>query len=279
MENREPSLPALHGSDAGGLEPMLPGILWGTWRDNLTRTAALLALKGATDFELEVGPPASEEEFEAVRRCIALPDEFCSVLCGFASRLSLRWRLSPEPPPPFHDVRYGQLSWDIAEILGLAGEVKGWYSLRKDPADVAVHGVVRNRIPFARISGGFLAFDLSRGRRNCPVFQMSHRGGDYAGTGNRICGNFIDFMTHWTALGCPSPDRLTPFRDAATGELLAYGPMVEGWKRWLAENPEIPQAVYDEDTIVALEDSDDDMPAVLGFTRPGSRPSRWGGCG
>jgi hypothetical protein len=189
---------------------------------------------------------------------IRLPNDFVEVITEYSSKVTLDWDLCNEvglmnglvsfrkdrlekedaPPKQYLETRScgGAPLWDVNVLLSLKRAHQKLLNSFPTPLPEYQQAYV-GKLPFIQAANGdWIAFDVSRAPANCPVCYLSHDG-DVSIHNRRLGENFVEFMTHWTNVGCPGPEfwQMEPFYDKRGMRLKASGPAIDHWKRWVSE--------------------------------------------
>lgn len=225
--------------------------IWNGWKRDWKWVIAAMERKAeqATDeleifvSDLEIAPPVPLERVRAWERAqsLVLPSEFVDVLTQFSASVTLHWQVDDDEdlePPAYYLLGssggdWGYL-WDFDSLARYNENLRGWLPTRATEEEEAAGLVWQNKVAFNYLPTGDLwAFDVSQGVDNCPVVFLGHEhGSDH---GMRLGLNFVDFMTRWSNLGCPSLLSLRWLHDPVQNLLMDSGEAVEKWKRWVNE--------------------------------------------
>lgn len=238
MIPRDPSFPAERSDNGNGMEPALSGALWNQWTADWSRYIRAMTRKEMEVRPLNIRPPATRAEVAAVRSAteLILPTEFVDVVTRFSAEVSFGWEVWDLGPEEYavHGC-FGDWIWSLAGIADMRRRIRRqlWHVPGKD-VDDWFDGVTKDRTPFLfDEQANLFAFDVSNGETNCPVVYISAFASEF--NGRRFGLNFPDFITRWSALGCPGPslDHFLPFYDEKVRLLMIDGPTVDGWRKWV----------------------------------------------
>ncbi|MBI2265562.1 MAG: SMI1/KNR4 family protein [Armatimonadetes bacterium] len=217
--------------------------IWETWLNDWKWVQSCMKRKKCEVHDLVLEDPMSSSAIQSIKNklSIVLPAEFVRVVTTFASGVSFLWYIEDDekrPPAPYSDIFSGGADalWDAERLVACKETYDGWikecFSDPSDPYDKVWH----DKTPFLEVpNGDLIAFDVTAGDRNCPVVYLSHDDGELHGS--RLGADFVDFVSRWSHLGCPGPEewQIQPFHDSSTDNLLKSGPLVENWRKWLAD--------------------------------------------
>lgn len=204
------------------------------WQAVLDANARL----GGESSELIVEGPATETEVAEVEAELgaALPGSLRHVLLACSRRVNFYWILpgTLSLPEPFESLTAGSFQWSLRSIAD--AELLRRYvvahvlSSRGDP--VLERGW-DGAFAFRQTDfGDLIAIDLREAGR-APVVTLSHD--EDRILDEQLGADFQDFLTRWSALGCPAPEPwlLKPFMAAGKGPLDPDGANARLWRETL----------------------------------------------
>jgi len=214
-------------------------VIWQQWVSDWQESLETMRRCGYETGELHIAPPATQKQVEALEAELgcALPADFRYVITHYSTRVSLYWHLGrslPEEewqrrefPAPYQEIfsSWADALWDSRMLFDPLKE----YIYSDDPR-------WKHKIAFLNVpNGDCIAFDLTEGTDNCPIVYLSHENG--TNQGRVLASNFVEFITRWSALGCPGPEdfQMEPFLGDGDSGLQERGATIEQWKHLLQE--------------------------------------------
>jgi hypothetical protein len=221
---------------------MMDDTLWKQWNRGWEWIMGIAQRRNWQTRSLEIKPPVDITDIILLEENLNVryPAEFKYVLANYASAVSFYWQMENEAPDEeFKEIFCGAgrgYLWDFTTLKDDFEAYKGWveqcFSNPNDEYDKIWH----NKVPFLDVpNGDMIVFDTSESEDNCPIIYLSHDGSDFHG--HRLAGNFIDFITCWSNIGCVGTEdwQLEPFYDYDTRDLKASDPKIDRWKQWLSK--------------------------------------------
>jgi cell wall assembly regulator SMI1 len=235
--------------------------LWDRWNADWRWVTSALRRHGCEADGPSIAPPATRDELAAVEReCgVTFPRDFAEVVTRYAVSVSLSWETrNPLNEREWHEFSapYQHLMSSRSDYLwNLVDYPSLWESFRFlqqvctqeqppenephwDEFDVWYNSVWQGSIPLLRVPNGeFIGFYLTEGTaESCPIVYLSHNGGVLHGL--RLADSFTQFITEWSAVGCPGPEGsdLSSFHDEELDRLNARTPFADGWRALLDDS-------------------------------------------
>lgn len=193
----------------------------GQWRAQLE---AIKRLGGKTS-KLIVADPAKEADISRVEKKlrVTLPPVFRNSLLTFSSGIRIDWWLPDgfQLPESVESTQWGGIEYSLNDVV--ESERTRRYCFKHAVSSWGIPSFAEtweNKISFFAVANGdFLAIDTSTPGRE-PVVYLSYDGDDYCNS--YVLGtDFEDFLTRWTGVGCPGPERwvMEPFTHGFTKPL------------------------------------------------------------
>jgi cell wall assembly regulator SMI1 len=210
---------------------------WNTWQSRWEATLYACGRLGGAIEPLIKSQPATEEEIVQVEQVLGLtlPLTFRSVLSHFAAQVQVSWSLpeDAELPPPVDEIISGHCYWNLSDLLNVNTKyrtiLREQFPDRSDPAQ----NVWYDKFVVQEVQNGDrVVLDLSPTSFGSVLYLSTFRG---QGHGYRLGSSFIDFIDHWTQLGCPGPEiwQILPFLSSPYSGLEIEGLHAHAWRAWI----------------------------------------------
>ena len=173
------------------------------------QSEAIGRLGGETD-QLIVEDPADEAEVARTEQelGLTLPPVMRNSFLTFARGISVGWSLPDgfQLPEAVQRAAWGEIEYSLDDVVESELQRRDWASDVIASWEMPeITATWENKIAFFTMGNGdFLAVDVSAAGRE-PVVYLSHDGDEYSHC-YALGGDFDDFLTRWTGVGCPGPE-------------------------------------------------------------------------
>jgi cell wall assembly regulator SMI1 len=191
---------------------------------------------------LVIERPAKEKDVRRVENHLGLrlPQSLRETFLHFSAGFEFGWSLYKKAIPPLEGVYRGYLRIGLSDLLTLQTTWQDWIKYVFSDPDDPYCAVWHNKLPLTDVGDGdMIAIDLNN--PDGHVIYLSHD--DESLHGMVLGNNFVDFMTHWSRLGCVGPEGwiLEYFVEDVDG-IDSLGKNADKWLRWLHSTDSPPPA-------------------------------------
>ena len=221
--------------------------LWQQWNADWQRIVSAMRQHDVDAEEVVVEPPATIEELSELERKLGVfvPVEIAILMTTYSRRVRLGWHcgysyltgnevLNRNFPPPFDPIfsSWADALWDLDNLEQLYKIYEGNKAVfplsdvegNSDDYNNVWHG----KFPLMTVpNGDQILLDISQ--TPSPVIYASHDGSHLHGI--RLGLSLMDFITRWSAIGCPGPEcwEMEPFYDEEANLLIPNEDVAKAW--------------------------------------------------
>jgi len=211
--------------------------LWNKWQSDWSWIMSVAESRNWDYSELVIQEPVSLEEIKALEENlnIELPSDFKHVLCEYSSGVDFNWHMDGDEIESFEAIFCGGsdgILWDFSQLERMYKNYKDWIKVCFPDPNNEYDKIWYDKIPFLEVGNGdIIAFDAMEA--GYPVVFLSHDGSDFHGS--RLAGNFIEFITNWSNIGCVGTEDwiLEIFYDSDSKKLMNESTIIDEWKQAL----------------------------------------------